>query len=89
MSESWGDRVTVVISYTPENTEVPGSYEAVTMTGVPHNNVIVYGVDEDSAESALNHLLDGLRAFGFAGCVSVEDFSEDGRGERYEVETVE
>ena len=25
MSESWGDRVTVVISYTPENTEVPGS----------------------------------------------------------------
>jgi hypothetical protein len=46
MSESWGDRVTVVISYTPESTEVPDSYEAVTMTGVPHN-VIVYGVDED------------------------------------------
>lgn len=34
MSESWGDRVTVVISYTPENTEVPGSYEAVTMRRV-------------------------------------------------------
>lgn len=84
MSESWGDRVTVIISYTPENTEVPGSYEAVTITGVPHN-VIVYGVDEDSADGALNHLLDGLRAFGFAGRVSVEDFSEDGRGERYEV----
>lgn len=46
MSESWGARVTVVISYTPENTEVPGSYEAVTIKGVPHN-VIVYGVDED------------------------------------------
>lgn len=85
MSESWGERVTVVISYTPEDTEAPGSYEAVTMTGVPHN-VIVYGVDEDSAEGALNHLLDGLRAFGFTGTVSVEDFSEDGRGERYEVE---
>lgn len=85
MSESWGDRVTVVISYMPEDTEVPGSYEAVTMTGVPHN-VIVYGVDEDSAEGALNHLLDGLRAFGFAGIVSVEDFSEDGGGECYEVQ---
>lgn len=46
MSESWDDRVSVVISYMPEDTEVPGSYEAVTMTGVPHN-VIVYGVDED------------------------------------------
>jgi hypothetical protein len=86
MSESWGDRVTVVISYTLEDTGAPGSYEAVTMTGVPHN-VIVYGVDEDSAEGALNHLLDGLRAFGFAGRVSVEDFSEDGRGECYEVQT--
>lgn len=46
MSESWGDRVTVVISYTLEDTEVPGSYEAVSMPGVPHN-VIVYVVDED------------------------------------------
>jgi hypothetical protein len=46
------------------------------MTGVPHN-VIVYGVDEDSAEGALNHLLAGLQAFGFAGRVFVEDFSED------------
>lgn len=31
MNESWGDRVTVVISYMPEDTEVPGSYEAVTI----------------------------------------------------------
>ena len=86
MSESWGDKVTLVISYTPENTEVPGSYEAVTMTGVPHN-VIVYGVDEDSAEGALSHLLGGLRSFGFTGTVSVEDLSEDGRGKRYEAQS--
>lgn len=87
MSEGWGDEVMVVVSYTPEDAEVSGGYEAITLAGVPHG-VIVYGVDEYSAQGALNHLLAGLRAFGFTGFISVEEFGEDGRRERYEVETV-
>lgn len=82
--ESWGERVTVVVHRVPETEGFEGGYEAVTMTGVPHG-VSVTGSDPESAEEALDHLLDGLRAFGFAGRVAVEDATYIGGVQRYEV----
>jgi hypothetical protein len=77
----WGEKVTVVLHHIPESEESESGYEAVTMVGVPH------GVsDPDSAEGALNHLFDGLRAFGFQGRVAVEDATRPGRMERYEID---
>ncbi len=81
---SWGEKVTVIVHYRSEDRDFGGAYEATTITGVPYS-VIVTGGDEDSAEGALNHLLDGLRAFGFQGRVAVEDATGLGLPERYEV----
>jgi hypothetical protein len=86
LTETWGGKVTVVIHHVPESEDYEGGFEAVTMMGVPHN-VSVTGSDRDSAEVALNHLLDGLQAFGFAGCVAVEDATGLGRVDRYEVQS--
>lgn len=85
MREGWGNEVGIVVHHVPEDEDYEGGYEATTVMGVPHN-VIVTGSDRDSVESALGHLLDGLRAFGFTGRVAVEDFTEPGRVERYEIE---
>ena len=82
---TWGGRVTVVLHRVPESEEHEGGYEATTMAGVPHG-VIVSGGDRDSAEAALNHLLDGLKAFGFKGRVAVEDATYVGGVQRYEVD---
>ena len=82
---TWGERVTVVVHYRPEDDDFSGGYEATTMIGVPHG-VIVNGTDEDSAEGALGNLLDGLCAFGFAGSVSIEDATKLGYPDRYEVQ---
>ncbi len=76
--------ITVAVAHIPESEEYEGGYEAVTMMGVPHN-VTVTGTDRDSAGEALAHLLDGLRAFGFAGRVAVEDATQAGGVERYEL----
>lgn len=84
--ESWGGKVTVVLHYVPEDESFEGGFEAVTLTGVPHG-VSVTGSDRDSAEVALDHLLAGLRAFGFGGRVAVEDATGAGRVGRYEVGT--
>ncbi len=43
-----------------------GGFEVATMVGAPHE-VSMTGSDTESAEDALNHLLDGLRAFGLLG----------------------
>ncbi len=85
VKDSWGEKVTVIVHYRPEDEDFGGGYEATTITGVPYN-VIATGGDEDSAEGALNHLLNGLRAFGFAGRVVVEDATGLGRPQRYEIE---
>lgn len=85
MSESWSGKVTAVLHHVPESEDFEGGFEAVTMTGVPYG-VSVVGSDHESAEGALNHLLDGLRSFGFIGAVAVEDATGLGRVERYEVE---
>ncbi len=85
VKDSWGHKVTVIVHYRPEDQNFGGGYEATTITGVPYN-VIVTGDNEDSAEGALNHLLDGLRAFGFRGRVSVEDATYIGGVQRYEVD---
>lgn len=82
--EGWSRRVTVVVHRLPETEDFEGGYEAVTMTGVPRR-VSVTGSDPESAEGALDHLLAGLRAFGFAGRVVVEDASCAGSVQRYEV----
>jgi hypothetical protein len=82
---SWGDKVTVVLHHIPESEESEGEYEAVTMRGIPYE-VSITGSDPGSAEGALNHLLDGLRAFGFTGHVFVEDATNVGRVEHYEVQ---
>ena len=81
----WGEKVTVVLHYIPESEESEEGYEAKTMKGVPFN-VSITGSDLDSAEGALNHLLDGLRAFGFTGRVTVDDATVAGPVERYEIE---
>ncbi len=85
MADEWSDEVMVVMHHVPESEDYEGGYEATTMKGVPHD-VIVTGSDRDSVEAALGHLLDGLRAFGFTGRVAVEDFTEPGQVERYEIE---
>jgi hypothetical protein len=72
LTEAWGSKATVVVHHVPESEDYEGGFEAVTMTGVPYN-VSVTGSDPESAEDALNHLLDGLRAFGFSRRVAVED----------------
>lgn len=82
--KEWGEQVTVVLHHIPESEEGEGGYEAVTMTGVPEK-VSVAG-SAGSAEDALNHLMAGLRAFGFLGRVAVEDATYIGGGQRYEVE---
>ena len=85
LTEAWGDEVTVVMHHVPESEDYEGGYEATSMTGVPYN-VIVTGSDRDSVEAAIGQLVNGLRAFGFTGRVTVEDFTEPGRVERYEIE---
>lgn len=54
------------------------------MTGVPHG-VSVIGSDPNSAEGTSDHLLDGLKAFGFTGYVAGEDTTYFGSVQRYEV----
>lgn len=85
MKEAWGGRVTVAIYHVPESEDFEGGFEAVTMNGVPHD-VSVTGSNPDSVEAALDHLLKGLRVFGFYGNVLVEDISHAGRVERYEIQ---
>ncbi len=63
------------VHHIPESENYEGGFEAVTMMGVPHG-LMVTGSHRDSAEYALNHLLDGLRMFGFTGFVAVEDFTQ-------------
>ena len=84
VKRAWGNKVTVVLHHVPETEDFEGGYEAVTMTGVPHN-VSVTGSDPHSAEGALNHLIGGLEAFGFVGHVVVEDATHSDGMERYEV----
>ncbi len=78
----------MVVHRVPESESFEGVFEATTMTGVPHD-VSVTGSDPSSAEGALNHLLDGLRAFGFAGRAAVEDATYAGGVQRYEVRVAE
>lgn len=85
MNEGWGERVTVMLHRVPESEEYEGGFEAVTMTGVPYN-VSVTGSDHNSPEDALNHLISGLNAFGFSGCVAVEDTTYIGGVQRYKVQ---
>ena len=83
---TWEGEVTVLLHHIPESEDSEASFEAVTMKGVPYG-VSITGGDLDSAEGALDQLLDGLRAFGFAGRVVVEDATKPGRPERYELRT--
>ncbi len=75
----------MLVHHVPES-EISGTegYEAVTMKGVPFG-VIITGADDESAEGALNQLVSGLKAFGFVGRVAVEDATNLGPVERYEV----
>lgn len=82
--DHWGTTVTVVLHHVPEDEDFEGGFEAVTMRGVP-GNVAISGSDRDSSEAALDHLLGGLRALGFAGRVAVEDATAVGGMHRYEV----
>lgn len=84
MGEGWDEKVTVVLHHVPESEDFEGGFEAVTIMGVPHG-VSITGSDPNSTEGALNHLLDGLRAFGFSGRVAIEDATRIGRVDRYEV----
>ncbi len=81
---TWGEGATAILHHVPESEDSEAGFEAVTMKGVPYG-VVVTGYDPDSAEGALNNLLDGLRAFGFEGRLSVEDTTRPGAVERYEV----
>lgn len=85
MDERWGDRVTVIVHHILESEDFEGGYEAVTMMGVPYN-VSITGSDNQSAEGALDHIINGLRAFGFAGRVAVEDATYIGGVQRYELD---
>ena len=81
---AWSDKVAVIVYRVPESEEHEGGYEAETMTGIPYGVKVSSGAD--SAEAALNHLLAGLRVFGFAGRIAVEDATYIGGVQRYEIE---
>ncbi len=87
MSGDWSNKVVIVLHHVPESEDYEGGFEAVTMSGVPHD-VSVTGSDRDSAEAALDHLLAGLREFGFSGRVAIHDATSAGRTERYEIEAL-
>ncbi len=82
---TWGEDVTVIVHHVAESEESEEGYEAVTMRGIPFG-VIITSADPDSAEGALNRMLDALRAFGFSGRVAVEDATGLGHPERYEID---
>jgi hypothetical protein len=82
---TWGEEVTVIVHHIPESEDSEDGFEAVTMKGVPYG-VSISGYDSDRAEDALDQLLDGLRTFGFAGRVIVEDATEPGPSMRYEIQ---
>ena len=81
---TWGEDVTVIVHHVPESEESEEGYEATTMKGVPFG-VIITGHSEESAEQALTQLVSGLKAFGFVGRVVVEDATNPGPVERYEM----
>lgn len=83
---TWEDEITLMLHYSPESEDSEAYFEAVTMKGVPYG-VSITGSSPDNAEAALNQLLDGLEAFGFAGHVIVEDATSVGRPERYDLWT--
>ena len=82
---AWGEDVVVIVHHVPESEESEEGYEAVTMKGVPFG-VIITGSDDESPQGALNRLVSGLKAFGFVGRLAVEDASNIGSVERYEVQ---
>jgi len=83
MGKPWGGKVNIILHHIPEDRDIEGGYEAITVVGVPYG-VSVVGSDPDSPVAALNQLLDGLRVFGFTGRVEVEDTTNPGSVERYE-----
>ncbi len=80
LTEAWGGKV-------PESEDYEGGFEAVTMTGVPHN-VSITDSNRDLAETALHHLLDGLHAFGFTGRVAAQNATGLGQTRRYEIGSI-
>lgn len=84
----WGERVAVVVHHVPETEESEEGYEAVTMGGVPYG-VFLTASDAESPSEAVDRLLGALRTFGYSGAVAVEDVTEPGRSERYEIEVLE
>lgn len=78
----------VVLHHVPEDEDFEGGYEAETLTGTP-NNVKMAGSDRDSKEEALNHLAGALTLLGFRGRLLVDDVTEVGRRDRYELEIPE
>ncbi|QIN81127.1 hypothetical protein GBA65_22095 (plasmid) [Rubrobacter marinus] len=84
----WGERVAVVVYHVSETEESEEGYEAVTMGGVPFG-ALVTASDAESPYQAVDRLLGALRAFGYSGAVAVEDVTEPGSSERYEIGAVE
>ena len=80
----WSEKVTAVLHRVPETEDFEGGFEAVTITGVLHN-VMITGSDPETAGGALEHLLAGLRAFGFSGTLAVDDATYIGGVNRYEI----
>lgn len=81
--ETWEEEITLVLHQMPESEDSEAYFKAVTMKGVPYG-VYITGSSPDSAEDALDQLLGGLKAFGFAGHVIVEDATSPGRPERHD-----
>lgn len=84
----WGERMAVIVHHVPESEESEEGYEAVTMGGVPYG-VFVTASDAESPSEAVDRLLGALRTFGYFGAVAVEDLTEPGDPERYEIGAVE
>jgi hypothetical protein len=82
---TWGDEVKIILHHVPESEESEEGYEAVTVSGIPFGTTVTCG-DPDSAEGALNCLLNALRSFGFSGRVVVDDTTYIGGTQRYEVD---
>lgn len=83
----WGEAVQVVVHHVPESEESEETYEAVTMRGTPFGASIT-AESPDGSREALERLLGALAAFGYSGRVAVQDVTQSGASERYEIEAI-
>lgn len=84
-TEEWGNEIGVTLLLEPGSEGYPRLYKATTMSGIPYG-VVVSGESEKSGQEAVEHLVSGLRTFGFSGPVLIHDVTVPGRSEQHSLQ---